>query len=177
MVERVKANPDHLGSKSFFLCIIFDALQSPAFPLPLLFSGMTCFMLDVFKNKYSMRAPPQDAPQTHASPTSPISSTSCPIHAVETRHSQHSDGSDVHSIVAPNLISKYEMKFWYYGISTNPPELMWRSDVEVNPFPTRPPGARFFNIPVKTVHSLSTASSTRHSMTCGIMLPPGSLRR
>ena len=131
-------------------------------------------MLDVFRNKYSVRAPPPDAAQTHASP---ISSTSRPIRAVETRPLQPNDGSDVYNIVAPHLISKYERKWWYRGISTNPPELMWRSDLEVNPFPTRPPGARFFNIPVKTVHSLSTASSTRHSMTCGIMLPPGSLRR
>lgn len=60
--------------------------------------------------------------------------------------------------VHPDLISKCEMKSWYHGISGNPPKLMWRSDLETNPFPipipNPPPGSHFFNIPTKTAHGV-----------------------
>jgi hypothetical protein len=46
------------------------------------------------------------------------------------------------------------MKYWYHGISGNPPELMWRSDLETNPFPIPALGARFFKIPQKTAHGV-----------------------
>ena len=57
-------------------------------------------------------------------------------------------------VVAPDLISKYEMNFWYHGVSGNPPKLMWRSDLETNPFPIPPPGTNFFKIPTKTAHGV-----------------------
>ncbi|KAI0640611.1 hypothetical protein C8Q79DRAFT_995545 [Trametes meyenii] len=43
------------------------------------------------------------------------------------------------------------MNFWYHGISGDPPKLMWRSDIETNPFPVPPPGTNFFQISTKTV--------------------------
>lgn len=46
------------------------------------------------------------------------------------------------------------MHYWYHGISGNPPKLMWRSDLEANPFPIPAPGARFFKIPNKTAHGV-----------------------
>ncbi|KAF6758889.1 hypothetical protein DFP72DRAFT_807207 [Ephemerocybe angulata] len=59
-----------------------------------------------------------------------------------------------YSIVAPNLISKYERTFYYRGISGDPPELLWRSDFETTPYPTPPPRARFFRVPTKTAHGV-----------------------
>lgn len=59
-----------------------------------------------------------------------------------------------HTIVPPNLISEYEMHFYYHGISGNPPRLLWRSNLESDPFPTPPAGARFFSIPRKTAHGV-----------------------
>ncbi|KAJ2920357.1 hypothetical protein MD484_g192, partial [Candolleomyces efflorescens] len=65
------------------------------------------------------------------------------------------ENSDPHAIIPPNLISEFEMTYWYHGISGDPPKLMWRSDFETNPFPSRPPpGSRFFNIPAKTAHGV-----------------------
>ena len=77
-----------------------------------------------------------------------------PISDAETLYSQLSNNSDAYSVVPPNLLSQYEINFWYHGISGNPPQLMWRSDVETNPFPTPPPGTHFFKIPTKTVHGV-----------------------
>lgn len=106
-------------------------------------------MVDRLRRRY--QAPPQDVAEAPASPTSPTSPT---IGEVETLYSQLGNDSDAHTVVAPDLISKYEMNFWYHGISDDPPKLMWRSDLETNPFPIPPPGARFFEIPEKTVHGV-----------------------
>ncbi|KDR76885.1 hypothetical protein GALMADRAFT_225056 [Galerina marginata CBS 339.88] len=95
---------------------------------------VTCFMVDCLK-RWGTRP---------ASPTSPLREAD----------SELSNNSDLHTVVAPNLISKYEMNFWYHGISGDPPKLMWRSDLETNHFPTRPRGARFFKIPTKTAHGV-----------------------
>ncbi|KAG8736074.1 hypothetical protein FRC10_009720, partial [Ceratobasidium sp. 414] len=38
----------------------------------------------------------------------------------------------------------------WHGISDDPPELLYRSDLESNPFPRPKPGARFYQLPVKT---------------------------
>ncbi|PPR03819.1 hypothetical protein CVT26_000995 [Gymnopilus dilepis] len=62
--------------------------------------------------------------------------------------------SDAFTAINPDLISKYESKFWYHGISSYPPDLLWRSDLETNPIPHPPPGARFFKIPTKTAHGV-----------------------
>ena len=72
----------------------------------------------------------------------------------ETLYSELINDSDARTVVAPDLISKYEMNFWYHGISGNPPNLMWRSDLETNPFPIPPPGTDFLKIPAKTVHGV-----------------------
>lgn len=80
--------------------------------------------------------------------------TSPAFNEAETPYPELSNDSDIHTVVAPDLISKYEMNFWYHGISGDPPNLMWRSDLETNPFPVRPPGAHFFKIPTKTAHSV-----------------------
>jgi len=64
------------------------------------------------------------------------------------------DSDTFRTVVAPDLISKYEMNFWYHGVSGDPPKLLWRSDLETNPFPTPPPGANFFKIPTKTAHGV-----------------------
>jgi len=68
--------------------------------------------------------------------------------------SQLSNDSDAHTVVAPYLISEYEMNFWYHGVSGDPPKLMYRSDLETNPFPIPPPGTNFFKIPTKTAHGV-----------------------
>ncbi|KAG6850084.1 hypothetical protein H0H93_001217 [Arthromyces matolae] len=108
---------------------------------------VTCFMVDCLKRKYASPFSPQDAMGYPASPTSPTSS------AAEI-YSQFSNDSDALTVVAPNLISKFEMLFWYHGISADPPKLLWRSDLETNPFPIPKPGTRFFKIPTKTAHGV-----------------------
>ncbi|KAF5320240.1 hypothetical protein D9611_011381 [Ephemerocybe angulata] len=62
--------------------------------------------------------------------------------------------SDAYTVVAPDLISKYERTFYYHGISEDPPELLWRSDFATNPFPTPQPGDRFFTVPIKTANGV-----------------------
>lgn len=61
---------------------------------------------------------------------------------------------DARTVVARDLLSKYEMNFWY-GLSEDPPQLLWRSDVETNPFPVPPPRTDFSKIPTKTIHGVS----------------------
>ncbi|KAF8264968.1 hypothetical protein EI94DRAFT_1699830 [Lactarius quietus] len=72
----------------------------------------------------------------------------------DTLYSQLSNDSDALTVVAPALISKFEMTYWYHGISGDPPKLMWRSDLETNPFPIPALGDRFFKIPQKTSHGV-----------------------
>ena len=107
-------------------------------------------MVDCLIRRYSAQAPPQGAAEPLGSPTSPASPT---ISEAETLYSQLSNDLDALT-VAPDLISKYEKNFWYHGISGDPPKLMWRSDLETNPFPIPPPGTRFFKIPTKTAHGV-----------------------
>ncbi|GBE84205.1 hypothetical protein SCP_0601830 [Sparassis crispa] len=126
IVDKVKADPVNLGS-------------------------MTCFMVDCLNRRYSAQPPPQDAVASSTSPTFPTSPT---ISEADTIFSQLSNDSDALTVIAPALISKFEMKYWYHGISGNPPELMWRSDLETNPFPIPALGARFFKIPQKTAHGV-----------------------
>ncbi|KAI0666089.1 hypothetical protein C8Q78DRAFT_1141073 [Trametes maxima] len=72
----------------------------------------------------------------------------------ETLYSKLNNDVDSNTVVAPNLISEYEMNFWYHGISVDPPKLMWRSDLETNPFPIPPPGTPFLKIPTKAAHGV-----------------------
>ncbi|KAJ3784852.1 hypothetical protein GGU10DRAFT_399924 [Lentinula aff. detonsa] len=115
LVEKVKANPVHLGN-------------------------VTCFMVDVTKRKYAAQAQP---------PASPISPT---VIEAETLTSELSIDSTAPTVVAPDLISQFERKFYYHGVSSNPPKLMWRSNLETDPYPSPipPPGAHFYKIPSKT---------------------------
>ena len=102
-------------------------------------------MVDCLTRKYPRQAPLQDAPQSPAYPTSPMAWP---------RYSELSNDLDARTVVAPDLISKYEMNFWYHGVSSNPPKLMWRSNLKTNPFSIPPPGANFFKIPTKTAHGV-----------------------
>ncbi|KAH9995930.1 hypothetical protein BJV74DRAFT_829067 [Russula compacta] len=54
--------------------------------------------------------------------------------------------------VAPYSISEYERRTYYQGISLDPPELLYRSDLLDNPFPH--PKGRYFPTPTKTVHGV-----------------------
>ena len=91
------------------------------------------------------------SPTDPASPTFPTSPT---ISEADTLYSQLSNDSDALTVISPALISKFEMTYWYHGISGNPPKLMWRSDFDTNPFPIPALGARFFKIPHKTAHGV-----------------------
>ncbi|KAI0044599.1 hypothetical protein FA95DRAFT_1681056 [Auriscalpium vulgare] len=109
---------------------------------------MTCYMVDCVRRKYQIKARPQVATKPPASSTSPVLSEDQPPHP-ELRND-----SNARTVVAPDVISEYERNCWYRGISGDPPKLMWRSDLATNPFPVRPPGARFFTIPTKTAHGV-----------------------
>ena len=87
----------------------------------------------------------QDALKSPSSPT--MSDTS-------TLFSRLSVDTDISTIVAPHLVSKFERVHYYHGISPDPPELLYRSNLESNPFPVVPPGARFFQIPIKTAEGV-----------------------
>lgn len=102
-------------------------------------------MVDCVRRKYPVQAQP---------PASPTSPTSPALIEAETLYPELSNDLDARTVVAPDLISKYEMNFWYHGVSGNPPKLMWRSDLETNPFPVPPPGTNFFKIPTKTAHGV-----------------------
>jgi hypothetical protein len=54
--------------------------------------------------------------------------------------------------VTPYLVSEYERITYYHGISLDPPELLYRSDLLVNPFPL--PKGRHTPTPTKTVHGV-----------------------
>jgi hypothetical protein len=58
------------------------------------------------------------------SPTFPASPTSSTISEADTLYSQLSNDSEALTVVSPALISKFEMTYWYHGISGNPPKLM-----------------------------------------------------
>ncbi|KAL6298522.1 hypothetical protein BKA93DRAFT_820354 [Sparassis latifolia] len=137
IVDKVKADPVNLGLLTYSHLFAFPAV--------------TCFMVDCLNRRYSAQPPPQD---TVASPTSPTFPTSPTISEADTIFSQLSNDSDALTVIAPALISKFEMKYWYHDISGNPPELMWCSDLETNPFPIPALGARFFKIPQKTAHGV-----------------------
>ncbi|TFK86933.1 hypothetical protein K466DRAFT_549552 [Polyporus arcularius HHB13444] len=53
---------------------------------------------------------------------------------------------------APYVLSDWEKANYYNGISSDPPELLYRSDLLENPFPV--PKGRFPHLPVKTVHGV-----------------------
>jgi hypothetical protein len=85
-------------------------------------------------------------------PTSPTSPTPPALSDAETLWSGLSSNSDALTVVAPDMVSKYERQFYYHGVGDL--QLMWRSDLETNPFPIPAPGTRFFKIPTKTVHGV-----------------------
>ncbi|QRV97300.1 transmembrane protein [Ceratobasidium sp. AG-Ba] len=67
--------------------------------------------------------------------------------------SQISSASDP---VAPHLVSEFERINYWHGISFDPPELLYRSDLESNPFPVPvlAPGTHWFTIPAKTAEGV-----------------------
>lgn len=65
--------------------------------------------------------------------------------------SAFADTPNPHKVVAPHLISRFEQVHYWNGISIDPPELLYHSDLESNPFPVPLPGTRWAQLPVKTV--------------------------
>ncbi|KAI0640727.1 hypothetical protein C8Q79DRAFT_1004112 [Trametes meyenii] len=92
---------------------------------------MNVFMIECVKKQHAIPARGQGSP---ASPTSPTFSNA------ETLWTSMSDNSDVYTVVAPHVITP---------ISGNPPELLYRSDLETKPFYVPTPGAQFSKIPTK----------------------------
>ncbi|KAJ3501099.1 hypothetical protein NLJ89_g9492 [Agrocybe chaxingu] len=95
----------------------------------------TCFVADCLRRKYPVRASPHDATEPLGSPTFPTSPT---VSEADIVYSLLSNNS--HALTAPS--------------PADPPKLMYRSDLETNPFPTPTPGARFFKVPTKTAHGV-----------------------
>jgi len=56
------------------------------------------------------------------------------------------------AVVTPHLISEYERTIYYHGISPDPPQLLWRSDLLSNPFSI--PTGRYTHLPIKTAHGV-----------------------
>lgn len=80
-------------------------------------------------------------------PTSPALSDA------STLFSQLSIASDA-TVVAPHLITEFERVHYWHGISMDPPELLYRSDLESNPFPVPPPGTRWSELPAKAAEGV-----------------------
>lgn len=74
--------------------------------------------------------------------------------SVATMFSQPSDTT----AVGPDLVAPFEKVHFYHGISDVPPELLFRSDLETNPFVI--PKDRHFTLPEKTVHGAFDATLT-----------------
>lgn len=106
-------------------------------------------MADCLTRVYQAEPTAQDGTKLPASPTSP---TSPALSDTETLWSELSSNSDALTVVAPDMVSKYEMHFYYHGVGDL--QLMWRSDLETNPFPIPAPGTHFFKIPTKTAHGV-----------------------
>jgi len=68
---------------------------------------------------------------------------------------KHTDMRTYYKVVAPKLLSDFERFHFWHGVSDDPPQLVWRSDVDTNPFPVPAPGARFFKIAAKTAEGVS----------------------
>ncbi|KAJ2927242.1 hypothetical protein H1R20_g9853, partial [Candolleomyces eurysporus] len=77
-----------------------------------------------------------------------------PLGDAPTMSSQLNIASGAHTVVAPHLISEFERVHYWHGISPDPPELLYRSDLDSNPFPVHPPGTRWGQVPVKTAVGL-----------------------
>ncbi|CAE6509005.1 unnamed protein product [Rhizoctonia solani] len=71
-----------------------------------------------------------------------------------TRSSQGRVALDFYTAVAPQLISQFERVHYWHGISHDPPELLYRSNLESDPFPFPVPGTRWFQLPVKTAEGV-----------------------
>ncbi|KAI0674586.1 hypothetical protein C8Q78DRAFT_1076207 [Trametes maxima] len=111
---------------------------------------MTCFMIECVKEQHEVPARRQNpAPQPPVPPSSPTFPASPTFSDPEIVYSRMSTESDAHTVVAPHLITKFERQFYYHGISGNPPELLYRSDLENNAFYVPTPGAPFSKIPIK----------------------------
>ena len=109
-------------------------------PLTTLCLGLTLFMLEC----QSLWAQ-QEALKTPTSPT---------LSDASTLFSQRSIALDA-TVVAPHLISDFERVHYWNGISMDPPELLYRSDLESNPFPVSPSGTtRWSEHPVKTAEGV-----------------------
>ncbi|QRV97299.1 transmembrane protein [Ceratobasidium sp. AG-Ba] len=65
-----------------------------------------------------------------------------------------STGFSVSSFVSVPHISDFERVHYWHGISIDPPELLYRSDLESNPYPVPLPGTRWHEVPVKTAEGV-----------------------
>lgn len=59
---------------------------------------------------------------------------------------------DDKSECGPHIVSEYEKNTYYHGISPDPPEHLYRSDILTNPFPV--PKGRFPHLGTKTAHGV-----------------------
>ncbi|KAF7308528.1 hypothetical protein HMN09_00701900 [Mycena chlorophos] len=127
-VERVLSDPKYLGGTDIFLG--FQASRSSW--------------------SSARSAGTRARPPPLRLPTPPTSTAS----DADTLFSRYSSNSLAFTVVTPDLITKYESDFYYNGLSGSPPPLLWRSDLEENPFPAPVRGDRHFSIPVKTAHGV-----------------------
>ena len=78
--------------------------------------------------------------------------------------SQRSISSDASMIIGPDGISDFERVHYWHGISPDPPELLYRSDLKSNPFPISSLGLGGLHF----LSRLPMESSTQRSTECGI---------
>ena len=165
MVQKVRDDPKRLGCKSLFLSLplplhllsFFARFTSHVLTIPfcIFISAVNCFQVDCLRRKYEAKTPAQGGPGgSPTSPTSPSFLASPVVSEADTLPSQPSNSSSALTAVAPDLISQFEINFWYHGISGSPPKLLWRSDFETNPFRMPQVGERFFKLHPKTAYGV-----------------------
>lgn len=65
-----------------------------------------------------------------------------------------SNSQSYYQVVPPNLLSDFERLHFFHGVSEDSPQLVWRSDHAINPFPVPSKGERFFQIAEKTANGV-----------------------
>ena len=131
-IDLMKKYPRLLGCEFFFFLHLYRICTTLT----------TCIDLSLFmlqcQNQWSKH-------ELLISPSSSVSSDTSTAFSL-------SNGPLNAAIVAPHLISEYERTTYYHGISPDPPQLLWRSDLLTNPFPI--PTGRYTHLPTKTAHGV-----------------------
>lgn len=134
VIKTMREHPELLGESLPSFCVCTDQLTTLCLDLSLF--ALECINYSSHHKFESLSSP--------ASPT--LSETSSSLSALTI-------ASDA-TAVSPYVLSDWERTTYYSGISPDHPELLYRSDLLENPFPTGIPKGRFPHLPTKTAYGV-----------------------